>query len=56
MCFANMNKVFKNDYTVISGYFGSVGIKKTRYAATAGLFCDLVGAIAAVLIAYLFFS
>lgn len=43
-------------FYVLSVYFGSVNIKKTRYAATAGLFCDLVGAVAAILLAYLFFT
>ena len=40
---------------VIAVYFGSVGIRKTRYAVTAGLFADLVGIVSAILIAYLFF-
>ncbi len=42
-------------FYIVAVYFGSVGIKKTRYAITAGLIADLAGAIAAVLIAYLFF-
>ncbi|WP_343605173.1 nucleoside recognition domain-containing protein [Fluviicola sp.] len=57
---SNLSATFQGStettFYVLSVYFGSVGIKKTRYAATAGLFCDLVGAIAAVLIAYLFFA
>jgi spore maturation protein SpmB len=36
-------------------YFGSVGVKKTRYAVTGGLIADLAGVIAAVFAAYLFF-
>lgn len=40
---------------VIAVYFGSVGIRKTRYAVTAGLLADLVGIVSAILIAYLFF-
>jgi spore maturation protein SpmB len=36
-------------------YFGSVSIKKTRYAVTAGLIADFAGIIAAIFIAYLFF-
>ena len=40
---------------VIAVYFGSVGIRKTRYAITAGLIADLVGIVAAIFIAYLFF-
>lgn len=40
---------------VIAVYFGAVNIKRTRYAITAGLFADLVGIIAAILISYMFF-
>jgi spore maturation protein SpmA len=42
-------------FYIVAVYFGSVGIKNTRYAITAGLLADLAGAIAAVFIAYLFF-
>jgi spore maturation protein SpmB len=42
-------------FYIIALYFGSVGIKRTRYAVQAGLLTDLVGAIAAILVAYLFF-
>ena len=43
-------------FYIVAVYFGSVGIRKTRYAITAGLIADLAGAIAAVFLAYLFFS
>ncbi len=43
-------------FYVIALYFGSVGIKKTRYAVTAGLFADIAGVIAAIFIAYYFFK
>lgn len=43
-------------FYILAVYFGSVGIGKTRYAAGAGLFADLVGIIAAILAAYLFFA
>jgi spore maturation protein SpmA len=43
-------------FYIVALYFGSVGIKKTRYAIVAGLIADLAGAIAAILLAYLFFS
>jgi spore maturation protein SpmA len=42
-------------FYIIAVYFGSVGIKKTRYAITAGLLADLAGVIAAIFAAYLFF-
>ncbi len=41
---------------IIAVYFGSVGIKKFRYAATYGLLADLVGVIAAICIGYIFFA
>jgi len=43
-------------FYIIAVYFGSVGIKNTRYAVTAGLLADLAGIIAAIFIAYLFFG
>lgn len=42
-------------FYIVALYFGSVGIKKTRYAITGGLIADLAGVIAAIFIAYLFF-
>lgn len=42
-------------FYVLAVYFGSVNIKNSRYAVTAGLIADLVGVIAAIFIAYLFF-
>ncbi|MFU8842949.1 MAG: nucleoside recognition domain-containing protein [Bacteroidales bacterium] len=43
-------------FYIIAVYFGSVGIKKTRYAVTCGLIADFAGIIAAILMAYLFFG
>lgn len=42
-------------FYIVALYFGSVGIKRTRYAVTAGLIADLAGVIAAIFISYLFF-
>ena len=42
-------------FYVLAVYFGSVGIKRTRYALACGLLADLAGIIAAIFIAYLFF-
>jgi len=42
-------------FYIVALYFGSVGIKKTRYAVPAALLADLAGVIAAMFIAYLFF-
>ncbi len=41
---------------IIALYFGSVGIKKVRYAIWAGIAADLIGVIAAIFIAYIFFK
>ncbi len=43
-------------FYIVALYFGSVGIRKTRYAVTAGLMADLAGVIAAIVLAYLFFA
>lgn len=43
-------------FYILAVYFGSVGVYKTRYAAGYALIADFVGAIAAVLISYFFFS
>lgn len=43
-------------FYVLAVYFGSVGIKKTRYAIACGLIADFVGLIAAIFIAYMFFQ
>ncbi|NME70408.1 nucleoside recognition domain-containing protein [Flammeovirga aprica] len=42
-------------FYIIAVYFGSVNIRKTRYAITCGLFADFMGVIAAIFLAYLFF-
>ncbi|HTQ65476.1 MAG TPA: nucleoside recognition domain-containing protein [Puia sp.] len=42
-------------FYIVALYFGSVGIKKTRYAVPAALLADLAGIITAIAISYLFF-
>lgn len=42
-------------FYIIALYFGSVGIKKVRYAIWAGLLADFIGVIAAIIIGYVFF-
>ena len=42
-------------FYVLTLYFGSIGIKKIRYAMVAGLFADLVGITAAIIITKSFF-
>lgn len=43
-------------FYILAVYFGSVGVKYTRHAVACGLLADLVGVIAAVFIAYIFFN
>src|ERR1700761_2965532 len=43
-------------FYIVALYFGSVGIKKSRYAIPAGLIADLAGVVAAIFISYLFFG
>ena len=43
-------------FYIIAVYFGSVGVKNTRYAIGCGLLADLAGLTTAVLMAYLFFG
>ncbi len=43
-------------FYIIALYFGSVGIKKIRYALWAGIFADIIGVVIAILIGYTFFK
>ncbi len=43
-------------FYIVAVYFGSVGIKNTRYSIGCGLLADLAGFTAAILVAYLFFT
>lgn len=43
-------------FYILAVYFGSVGVRHTRHAVTAGLLADLAGIIAAIAICYLFFG
>ncbi|HEY4322558.1 MAG TPA: nucleoside recognition domain-containing protein [Mucilaginibacter sp.] len=43
-------------FYIVALYFGSVGIKKSRYAIPAGLIADFAGILAAIFVAYLFFG
>ena len=42
-------------FYILAVYFGSVGIRYPRHAATCGLLADLSGTVAAIAISYLFF-
>lgn len=43
-------------FYILAVYFGSVGVSRTRYAAGYALLADIAGAIAAVVVAYFFFT
>ncbi len=43
-------------FYIVAVYFGSVGIKNTRYAIKLGLLADLAGIVAAILVSYMFYS
>ena len=43
-------------FYVIAVYFGSVGLRKTRYAVPYALLADISGSLAGILAAYIFFT
>jgi spore maturation protein SpmB len=43
-------------FYVVAVYFGSVGVRNTRYAIGSMLLADLVGVLTAVFLSYLFFA
>lgn len=55
----NMASVFRGcaetTFYILALYFGSVNIRKTRYAVTGGLIADLFGVLGGIFAGYLFF-
>lgn len=43
-------------FYIVAVYYGSIGVKNTRYTISCSLLADLFGIIAAIVIAYLFFQ
>lgn len=43
-------------FYVVAVYYGSVGIRNTRYTVSCSLLADLAGGISAIILAYIFFS
>jgi spore maturation protein SpmB len=43
-------------FYILALYFGSVGVRRTRYAVGAGLIADVAGIVAAIFIAYIFWG
>lgn len=56
---ANLAAIFRGcaetTFYILAVYFGSVSVRKTRYALTGGLIADIAGIIAAVFVGYMFF-
>lgn len=56
---ANLSSIFRGctetTFYILAVYFGSVNVRKTRYAITAGLVADAAGLIAGIFVAYMFF-
>jgi len=55
----NMSSIFRGcaetTFYILALYFGSVNIRKTRYAVTGGLIADLFGVLGGIFAGYLFF-
>lgn len=43
-------------FYVLALYYGSVGVRHTRYSLTVGLIVDAIGVLAAIFLGYLFFA
>jgi spore maturation protein SpmB len=43
-------------FYVLAVYFGSVGVKRTRYAVPYALLADVTGSVAGIIAAYIFFG
>lgn len=43
-------------FYVIALYYGSIGIKKTKYAMITSLFGDMVGILTSIILCYVFFG
>lgn len=43
-------------FYVLALYFGSIGVKKSRYALPVGLFADFVGIVMSFILVYIFFT
>jgi spore maturation protein SpmA/spore maturation protein SpmB len=56
----NLASIFRGcsetTFYVLAVYFGSINVRKTRYALSGGLIADVAGAVSAIFIAYLFFG
>jgi spore maturation protein SpmA len=55
----NLSSIFRGcaetTFYILAVYFGSVNVRKTRYALGAGLIADIAGVIAGIFVGYMFF-
>jgi spore maturation protein SpmA len=55
----NLSSIFRGcaetTLYLLALYFGSIGVRNTRYAVTGGLIADLAGVIGGIFVGYLFF-
>lgn len=51
-----INGASDTTFYILALYFGSVGIRNTRYAAATGLLADLAGLVLSIIVAYVFFG
>jgi spore maturation protein SpmA len=55
----NMASIFRGcaetTFYILALYFGSVGVRNTRYAVTGGLIADAAGILAGIFVGYMFF-
>ncbi|HEY9005570.1 MAG TPA: nucleoside recognition domain-containing protein [Ohtaekwangia sp.] len=56
---SNLASIFRGcaetTFYILAVYFGSVNVKRTRYAVTGGLIADVAGIVAAIFVGYMFF-
>ena len=50
-----VNEATDTTIYVLALYFGSIGVRKTKYALPVGLFADVCGIVAAFVVANIFF-
>ena len=48
--------LYRHDVYVLAVYFGSIGVRRTRYAVPYALLADLSGSVAGIIAAYIFFG
>ena len=52
----DLEHLLDTTFYILAVYFGSVGVRKTRYAVGYALLADVIGAISAITVSYFFFK